>query len=261
MKRLLSVLGFAILATSAPLGQEASPRPVFDAVSIRPIDSLGGGTTILTVGGLNAPNVPVEALITIGYGLKSYQLVGGPEWIRTARFNVMGRSDANPPFPQLQLMMQAMLAERFRLVAHKEQRDLPGYRLVVAREGRLGLDLKPGADCSLRGERPGGPCRITYGAGTRALRGMTIQQFADGLVSVVGGVVVDRTNLPGIYDIDLRWTPEFERQAGDPAAAPIATDAPNIFTAIQEQLGLKLEPGRVPTEVLVVDSVERPTEN
>jgi uncharacterized protein (TIGR03435 family) len=260
MKRTLLVPGLVVAATATLLAQAS--RPAFDVVSIKSNRSLqAGGGIAPPRGGINATNMPVLSLIGQAYELRPYQVVGGPDWIRTEKFDVIGRSDQNPQWPQLRLMLQTMLADRFKLTVHREKRDLTGYRLVVIKEGALGAGLKPAVSCAQDAGRPRAECGIPFRTGELSYPGVPIQRLADTLVAYVGGVIVDRTNLSGFFDIQLRWTPEFERRFGDPASAPIATDAPPIFTAVQEQLGLRLEPQRVPTEVLVIDSIEKPTEN
>lgn len=257
---LASVPGALLLGQSPVPPPAAAPRPKFEAVSIRPVESAQQGFTIRTQGGLQAPDVPLMALISLAYDVRDSQIIGAPPWLRSDRYAVIGRAAASPPLPQLQLMLQAMLEERLSLVARREKREVQGYRLVVARPGQLGPGLRQGAECSLGAARPGGPCGVRFDGPSIAGRGRTLDNIAGNLVAPTGGSVVNGTGLTGIFDFDLRWTPELEH-AGQPGAAPPSIDAPNIFTAVQEQLGLRLEPTRVPADVLVIDSVQRPSEN
>ena len=191
----------------------------------------------------------------------------------------------------LQLMIRSLLAERFKLVVHTETKDSPIYALVMARsDGRLGPDLKKSdTDCAAlmaaaRGRGPGRgmpppgppqpgervPCGIRIGPGNMAVGGATLAQFANSLGMFAGRVVLDRTGLMGNYDFNLTWTPDQmpQRAPGTPADQPIRfngididPNGPSIFTAVQEQLGLKLDSQRGPVEMLVIDRAEKPVEN
>jgi bla regulator protein blaR1 len=190
----------------------------------------------------------------------------------------------------LQLMLRSLLAERFKLVTHMEMKDSPIYALVVARsDGRLGPQLtKSDTDCAAmlaaaRGRGPGAmpppgppqpgermPCGIRIGPGNMAIGGATLAQVANSLGMFVGRIVVDRTALAGAYDANLTWTPDQmpQRAPGTPGDQPIRVNGvdvdpngPSIFTAVQEQLGLKLDSQRGPVETLVIDRAEKPVEN
>ena len=246
----------ALLLTMAVASQAVAPPPAvktFEAVSIRKREGGGGGTTIRPQGGFVAPNIPIRALINMAYGLRNVQLVGGPDWIRSDRYDILARADRTPPEDELRLMLQAMLADRFQFKAHRETREVQGYRLVMAQPGRLGPKLQPGADCALKAARPNGPCGITYNGPSLTFRGSPITNLIGNLEAGAGGPVTDATALSGLYDFELRWS---EVRPGEPPS-----DLPNLFTALQEQLGLKLEPTRMTLDVLVIDSIERPTEN
>ena len=247
----------SLLVTMAVAAQAVAPPPAvktFEAVSIRKREGGTGGSTSRPAGGFMAPNVAVINLITMSYDLRFGQLIGGPEWIRTDRYDVMARAEGNPPMTELRPMLQAMLADRFKLVTHRETREVQGYRLVMAQPGRLGPRLTPGEACSLGAKRTNGPCRISFDGPSLVASGAAISSLIGTLESRAGGPVSDDTGLSGLYDYELRWS---EFQPGVAASS----DLPNLFTALQEQLGLKLEPTRVRLEVLVIDSIERPTEN
>jgi uncharacterized protein (TIGR03435 family) len=147
-------------------------------------------------------------------------------------------------------MMRALLAERFKLVTHHEVRSLPIYSVVIARgDGRLGTSLRPSTE----------PRRLVQdGLGVFIVRGETIERLAVRLSQAARRPVVDRTGLSGTYDIDLHFAPLGLATATGADASP-PTDAPSIFTAVQEQLGLKLEATTAPVDVLVIDHVEKPT--
>ncbi len=246
---LLLTVGLAAQAAAPP-----PPAKTFEAVSIRKREGGTGGTTIRPQGGFVAPNLPIRALISMAYGLRNVQLIGGPGWIRSDRYDILARAEGNPSEDVLMAMLQAMLADRFKLVAHQETREVQGYRLVVAQPGRLGPKLQVGAPCSLGAARPNGPCGLTFNGPSLAFRGAAIGTLLGELEGATGGPVSEATGLTGLYDIDLRSS---KVAAGEPAVP----DAPDLFTALQEQLGLKLEPARVMLDVLVIDSIERPSEN
>jgi len=189
----------------------------------------------------------------------------------------------------LQLMIRSLLAERFKLAVHTETKEQPIYALVLARsDGKLGSDLKKSdIDCAALmaargrgaaaapppGPPPPGdrlPCAIRIGPGNLAASGGSLAQFAQSLGMFVGRVVVDKTGLTGGYDISLTWTPDQlpQRAPGTPGDQPIRVNGieidpngPSIFTAVQEQLGLKLDPQKGPVEMLVIDRAEKPVEN
>ncbi len=184
--------------------------------------------------------------------------IAGPDWIKTARFDVDARTPGTVPQDRAMSMLRHLLAQRFGLAVHYEQREHSVYALVIARSDRRpGPQLKPNPiDCStlsgpppIDSERPicgsrGGPGRLSGG-------GMSMQQLALQLASIAGRTVVDETGLGGAgFDYELRWSPD-----------PANPDGPSIFTAIEEQLGLKLVPKSGPVEVLVIDSISEPTPN
>jgi uncharacterized protein (TIGR03435 family) len=157
-----------------------------------------------------------------------------------------------------------LLADRFKLRAHTETRNLPIYRLMKARkDGRLGPRLTRSSKPCIEGQIL--PCAVMgiSRSGELQARIDTIDDFIHrGLMFILGVTVIDQTGLQGNYDIDLRWTPESPAAPfADRAVSESSADAPSIFTALREQLGLKLEPSKGPVEVLMIDSVEHPTEN
>jgi len=198
--------------------------------------------------------------------------VGGPRWLGTDGFNITARGPlmaARDPQQQGRLMLRALLEDRFRLRARRERVERPAYTLVLARrDARLGASLKLAPlDCHTRAERrpPGTPglayCGIDRLPGRSTGRSMPVNLLAEALSRLVGRPVIDRTGLTGPYDWDLSWTPS----PGEPASLDpdsrrlIPPDAPSIFVAVQEQLGLRLQPDRALLDVLVIESIQRPT--
>jgi uncharacterized protein (TIGR03435 family) len=159
-------------------------------------------------------------------------------------------------------MLRTMLADRFKLVVHKEVKDSPVFALTLARrDGRLGPRMRRAdAECAPPDSRPNASpqdarrCGVKLGNGAMAGVGVTAARLASEL-SFVGRQVIDRTSLEGAFDVDLEWTPE------SPGTAPSPETGASIFTAIQEQLGLRLEPSTAPLDVIVIDSADRPSGN
>ena len=252
---------------SAPTPAVAGGTPAFDVISIK--RNIEPGTNFPLsppVGGrLSLRKQTVRGLISSSYGIQDYLIIGGPAWLRTDGFDIdaLVESTPPPPPPQMLLRIRMLLADRFKLVMHNEQRELPIYRLVTARaDGQLGPNIRPGG-CVPR--PPGGAplpqdrqsfCGTNVGVGTMYVVGGTMTLLAQqlGRYSGVGRPVVDATNLTGQFEWELKWTP-------DSPGGSIPTDGVSIFTALREQLGVKLEPGAGPLNVLVIDSVAPPTEN
>ncbi len=227
-------------------------------------------------GRLAITNAPVRAMIRNAYRLQDSQIVDGPEWLSSTRFDIVAKAEGNPTAEQMVVMLQTLLAERFRLVVHRETRQLPIYALVMARsDGRLGSDIRRGAyNCAAErsGPPPANPtapdgsfnCGFRVAPGKMSGRGASMSALAASLSNWVGRIVIDRTGLSGDFDLDMTWTPDQMPQGIPPGAGPfppIDPNGPAIFTAIQEQLGLKLESTRGPVDVLVIDHVEHPTED
>ena len=248
-----------------------------EVASIKPNTMVDGPTEMGTQPGgrLTIVNVPLRLLIRNAYEIQDAQLVDGPKWISDERFDILAKANGEipPPVPgnagPLQAMMRSLLAERFHLVVHRETRDFPVYALQLARaDRRLGPQLHAStADCAAlaasgltQPSADGRPrCGVRANGGHMLAGGVPLPQLASLLSTMVDRTVVDRTGLTGIFDLELNWT--LERAPQRPDATTPNPDAPSIFTALREQLGLKLESAKAPTDVLVIDRVERPTPN
>ena len=270
--------GFELYAQQGP---EPNPSVSFEAASVKPNKSGDPGAMIRRQPGgrFNAVNVPARFLITFAYQIQGFQLVGGPGWIANDRFDIVAKMEGDPPpMPpgagpdQMMLAMRSLLAERFKLVVRRETRELDIYALIMARaDGKPGPALKPSTiDCAaeMNGPRAGGPppgpndpvrCGSRQNFGRIQFSGLPLSAFANGIAGQVGRMVVDRTGLSGVWDFELNFAPE--RPLGAPGAEPPPVDPnlPTLFTAVQEQLGLKLEPTKGPVEALVIDSIQQPT--
>jgi uncharacterized protein (TIGR03435 family) len=224
--------------------------------------NLGAGGRMVFV------NYSLQELISAAYDIQPFQLLGALPWLRSERFDVTARASTNAPLPELNLMLRSLLAERFKLKVRHEQRELPVYFLVKAHEdGRLGPALKPSAaDCGPtgrgRGPAPGGGplvgCRALITPTGVDFEGQTIGQLATVLGMNLRQTVVDQTALSGGYNLKLSFTPPTTFGAS-PDAVAVDAKLPSLFTALEEQLGLRLVRRTGPIEVLVIDSVERPT--
>jgi uncharacterized protein (TIGR03435 family) len=257
----------ALTATVAALSAQ-----VFDVASVKPNRSGGSAVSFrLQPGGqLNALNVTVRDLIRFAYAVQPFQIEGGPGWTGSDRFDVVAKV-AGEVVPQppgqvgpVQVMMQNLLAERFSLKVRRETKDGPVYALVHARaDKQLNQQVVPSTvDCAALLRARTGPspqCRISGGPGTISGRDASFGQLAQLLSRQVQRLVIDRTGLPGAYSWALQFAPDQAPAPGEVAPAVIDPDRPSLFTALQEQLGLKLEPQRAPLEMLVIDSVQQPT--
>ncbi len=276
---------FGVMTVTPLLAQRPSSSAAFDVTSVKPNNSGAGMVRMLPAenGGWQAENVSLGMLVRLAFQLQDNQIVGGPKWLFEDRFDVKGAGTAPSRDGPLFDKLKSMLADRFKLVTHVETREQSMYALVLARrDGNPGEKMTPStADCT-----PGGPngrgrgqaappapgerprCGFMIGPGRIMVGGQTMSSLATTLSRFVGGIVVDRTNLAGTYDIELTYAPDpaISPTGRDlppqPGPAPVAnSDAPSLFAALQEQLGLKLEPSRGPVDVLVIDSAEKPTQD
>jgi uncharacterized protein (TIGR03435 family) len=203
-------------------------------------------------GRLVAVNMPLKQFIRAAYTLQLYQIADVPGWVDSERFDISAVTERNlaaptvwtpGKFAPVQLMMQSVLADRFKMAAHMERRDAPTYSLVL--RSRDASKLIPG-----EGACPPN-CGMKIAPGSLSARNVPLAQFAELLSQQTGRLVTDATGLTGGFDFEVHWTPDFVQ--------PSTADAPALFTALQEQLGLKLEPSRGPVDMLVVEHIESPT--
>jgi uncharacterized protein (TIGR03435 family) len=232
----------------------------------------GGGLRTTPDGGVIMTNSAIRSIIMMAAPSPVREVVGAPDWVMTERYDITARPPAGATRAQQGEMMRAMFAERMRLVAHVEERERDTFALVLARpDGSLGPNLKPSTlDCGPRpaGAPPAPPsppesdplkrCGASF-SGTRIMSGaVDMDRLVPSLGGLAGGLVNNRTGLKGFYSVDLT----FSRPGLLPTETPPElVDAPEFFTALQEQLGLRLEREKTMVPVLVIDSIERPSEN
>jgi uncharacterized protein (TIGR03435 family) len=257
--------------------------PAFDVASIKANTSAARASTMRSQPGRwTATNVTLQALILSAYRLEGFQLSGGPGWVRSDRFDIVAKIPDGLQSPPLPSMVQALLADRFKLVVCTESRQLPVYALVAARsDKRLGPQVHPTtADCAAHADSSvtkekgakeksnGGkqsPCSAVVGPGMLSAGALTMAALASSLSGVVQRTVTDRTGIEGTFQMKLTWTPDQMPRTGSDATkikgAKIDPNGPSIFTALQEQLGLKLQSARGPVDVFIIERVERPSLN
>jgi uncharacterized protein (TIGR03435 family) len=255
----------AIVAALPGLFAQSADRPRFDVASIKP----SGEQRMMYVrpmpGGRLIASAPLRLIVMNAYGMQYSQIVGAPDWLSSERFSIDAKAEGNPTREQVMLMLQTLLEERFQLKAHRESRELPIYALVAAKNGPKLPAPKEGAcaspDASGRPDSTLPPCgqvRISMSPAGVVMEGgrAPMSELARVLAIPLDRPVVNRTGLAGLFDIHLQFTDD-----GHGATPPADAVNPSIFTALQEQLGLKLESTKGPIDVLVIDRVARPTAN
>jgi uncharacterized protein (TIGR03435 family) len=256
--------------------QSASAPVEFDVVSIKQHDKsdFSGGMRNFPDGTFIMTGLPIASIISSATLIQMRDVDGLPTWAKSDRYDVTVKPPANSTQEQIRQMWRAMFADRMKLSAHVEEREQNTFALVLARsDGRLGPNLKPSTlDCSPPAPgtppRPPAPpatspadfknrCGGMFGQGIIVTGGTTMDRFVFSLKGLAGREVVDRTGLTGWYSLELRFSTQRSGAASD--AAP--DDAPEVFTALEEQLGLKLVPQKSKVPILVIDHIERPSEN
>jgi uncharacterized protein (TIGR03435 family) len=275
----------AVGSAAVSLSQTPSPtaHPGFEVASIKPNSSGSGAAYIQPLPGsrLVMKNFSVLQLILSAYGVQSYQISGDPPWISSDHYDIQAKSEGNASVQQMEgPMLQALLEDRFKLMLHRETRQLPVYELTVAKGGvklerskegtciPYSVDSPPPPPIAPGAPRPNfcgyprsggeGLNRTLDGAGVS----MTVlaSRLSPNYVAQLGRTIIDRTGLIGTFDVHLKWTMDASAGAASPGISDDST-GPSIFTALQEQLGLKLESAKGPVEVLVIDHVEKPSAN
>ena len=264
--------GVALVAQE-PAQPSAAVAPAFEVASIKPNNSGSGSMSVGYPPGNRfvMVNGPVSSLVRSAYSSDTNELVGAPEWVETDRYDVTALAGHEATTDELREMLRTLLANRLKLVVHYETQERPVYALRLARpDGSFGPQLrKSELDCEAiySAQRAGQPldvrppangappCGMSAGGGVVRSGGTSLAVLMGNIRGAAGRVVVDKTGLTGNYEFTLRW------DARPPGSPPTDDDRPSVFTALQEQLGLKLEPDRAPLRVLIVDRIEKPTED
>ena len=248
-----AVAGLVIVPVVCAQTQQtgAAAQPSFEVASIRPHLGVVTFSADPAVRGSRVTGTAstLMDMITSAYGIRYAQVSGGPSWINSDRYDIDAKApgDGPPTADQARKMMQNLLAERFQLKVHRETKEVPIYALVV---GKNGPKLKESA----QGAAAGGFVQATdKGLHMEAKKG-TMEKLASQLSVTAGRPVMDKTGLTGTYEYTLDWSPANRIPSAD-------SDDPSMFTALQEQLGLRLESTKGPQETLVIDRAERPSEN
>jgi uncharacterized protein (TIGR03435 family) len=244
------------------LGQSAADRPGFDAVSIRASapDARGGGFN-LSPGRLTAKNRNLKDLVAFAYHLHDYQLSGGPGWTDTERYEIVATFPATTTDEQRARMMQAMLADRFSLVIRRDSKEISGYALVAGKYGPK-LHVADGSEHGMMLGRDQATGQRTLTANSAKLA-----DLASILADLLNRPVEDKTQLAGIFDFKMEWTPGsvgegLMKEAAEKQEPPAdGQTGPSIFTALQESLGLKLETRKISVETIVIDQAEKASGN
>jgi len=246
-------------AALKPMPADAMPK--VETATIKPSEP-GRPGKAFTVRGRNLVtiNTSVSDLVAMSYGLHARQIIGAPAWVESDKFDLTVQPDIEgmPAEKQLRGLIQQVLADRFKLTFHRDKRELPAYAIVVAKEGQKLTKSS--------GDPNGLPGLMFRGLGVLPAMNATLDNFADVMqAAVLDRPVINRTALQGRYDFTLTWTPDESQFAGLGVRVPAPSGDPNappgLFTAMQEQLGLRLESTKAPVDVLVIDRVEKPSEN
>lgn len=253
---------------------QTAERAEFEVTSVKSNTGMRPGMFVhaLSGGRLSMENYPLMALIGIAWNVKDFQIVGGPSWVKSDGYNIDAKSESNLTFEQMRPLLQTLLEDRFKLSLRRETREAAIYKMIAAKSG-LKLAAKGGTCVSSDPGNPGPPpsgkmfCGgLRMGKGRMAGAEISTSLLAGALSDVLGRQVLDETGFNGPFDFSLEFAPDESianaNVAGrlGPATGSDST-SPSIFSALQEQLGIRLEATKAPVEMLVIDSVGRPSGN
>ncbi len=275
-----------ILLSLTSLAAEQTTTPAFDVASVKPNKSGDRGTMVQFAPGgrFVVKNGTLKLLIELAYDVRDFQITGGPSWINSDKYDIEAtgaetahkegkeetEEERKADLDRHRQMIQSLLADRFKLKLHKESKETQIYALVVAKGGLKIKELPheaPPAEPQAMPDKPdpAHPPRgmMRMGPGELTAHGGKIGFLTDALSNVTGRKVVDETGLKGDYDFDLKWTPDEVHGPGDAGGAGSSGDSsgPSVFTALQEQLGLKLESKKGRVDLLVIDQAEKASQN
>ncbi len=272
---------FAVASCSIAIPQtQPSAARHFEAASIKPSGSADQRLSynmfnIQSGGQFTVSNVTVKRLIQDAYRIKAFQISGGPGWIGSELFDIAAKPDGPVSPEQFQNMLQSLLAERFQLAVKRETEEMPVYALVVAKSGpkiKAVNEADPNIIDLSHSPIPQGASRprvTVIRRGRLTAQGLDMASFANTLANFLGRTVFDKTGLMGMYDVKLEWKPDENQVAlfgatGVPegfGAPPLDWDGPSLLTALEEQLGLKLDSQKGPVDIFTIEHIERPSAN
>ena len=277
----MRVLAVFLILSRGAIAQNAS-GPQFEVASIKPAAPDQRGTFIRDAPGgrLNINNMSLKEMIVLAWKIQPFQISGGPAWFDSDHFDITAKSESSPKQDDMARMLQALLMDRFQLMLHRETKELPIYALVLAKkDGKLGpklIESKAGSCAQFDPAKPPPPPEPgkppTLGCGGMMMgpdrvtaASVGIAELTPVLSRILGRTVADKTGLTGKFDISMEWAPDPSQAVqfapDGPRPAPRDATGPSIFTALQEQLGLKLESQKGPVEIFVIDRVEKPSDN
>jgi len=266
----------SVWAQSLPSTSSSAVGPTFEVALIKPNKSgaTNGSAGPQPGGRWVMVNAPVARLIRAAYPGPTSQVIGAPAWVNSDRYDIAAKAEGEVTVGQMEAMLRALLADRFKLVVRVESREQEVYALALARtDRRLGpelrlatldcaqfVELRPASGSNLPPRANGAPpCGLSADGRKLYSGGLTMAQLARNISSAAGRVVIDKTGLNGYYEFTLEYAARPNNVAGLPDDP--GDNRPSLFTALQEQLGLKLESQRAPVDVLVIERIERPTED
>jgi uncharacterized protein (TIGR03435 family) len=272
----MTVLALSAVTVPAFTQAPAVSARTFEVASVKPNHS---GDARLSFGGsagrYEVVNAPLRTIVRVAHQVQDYQIVEAPDWIAAERFDILATTPAAMPAERAE-MLRNLLVDRFNLRTHIERREIPIFEMVLIRsDGRLGPSARStNVNCAERAGGPSGgvpaaagvplerpPCGLMLRPGVLTAGAMTMGEFARALAPQVNRFVLDRTGITGFFDFDVQFTPDKTTPAPPGAPPPPSIDpaGPSFFTALQEQLGVRLNATRGVVEVLVIDAISRPT--
>jgi uncharacterized protein (TIGR03435 family) len=266
----LSILSGMLAAVPGEVAAQIANPPTYDVASIKPSKASDETTLLFRPGAFSAKGMTLKSLLKEAYGIQDDQISGAPKWVSTQTYDIEAKVDGVDAATleklsedQFKGMFRSFLRDRFQLKVHWETKELPVLALVVAKGGPKLQQAKPGDTYpdGIKGPdgKPAGHAgMLMWGRGRLTGQGIPIGNLVPPLTQELGRIVEDKTGLTGNYDIELRWTTD---DAAPDSRSASDSPGPSLFTAMQEQLGLKLESQKAPVQVLLIDHVEQPAPN
>jgi uncharacterized protein (TIGR03435 family) len=266
----LSILSGVLSAVPGEVAAQIANPPTYDVASIKPSKASDETTLLFRPGAFTAKGMTLKSLLKEAYGIQDDQISGAPKWVSTQTYDIEAKVDGVDAATleklsedQFKGMFRSFLRDRFQLKVHWETKELPVLALVVAKGGPKLQQAKPGDTYpdGIKGPdgKPAGHAgMLMWGRGRLTGQGIPIGNLVPPLTQELGRIVEDKTGLTGNYDIELRWTTD---DASPDSRSASDSPGPSLFTAMQEQLGLKLESQKAPVQVLLIDHVEQPAPN